>query len=120
MKIEPRKADMASQELLDLSRLLRQAREEVEEVRRQLRCHSQLEECRRQLKRQEDNLSLSTAKVVDMSCALREIADLYRAAEEKNVERLEERTSASRIRGDIVVFAPGSGVSDRIRTIINQ
>ena len=111
MKIEPRRADVASQELLDLSRMLRQAREEVEEVRRQLRCHSQFEE---------DNLSLSTAKVVDMSCALREIAGLYRAAEEKNMERLEERTSASRIRGDVVVFAPGSGVSDRIRTIINQ
>ena len=48
MKIEviPDKADQAGLEMLELSRMLRQAREEVEEVRRQLRRHSQLEECR--------------------------------------------------------------------------
>ena len=122
MKIEiiPKKADGASEDLLELSRLLRRAREEVGELQRQLRRHSQLEECRRQLREQEEALSLSTARTVDMSCALREIADLYRTAEEKNTERLEERISSNRIRGDVVVFGPDGGVNRQIRKILNR
>lgn len=122
MKIEiiPKRADAAGQELLELSRLLRRAREDVEKTRQQLRRHSQLEECRRQLQRQEEALTLSTAGAVDMCCALKEITDLYRTAEERNAEGLEEQASVRRIQGYVAVFGAGDGVDSRIRNILKR
>lgn len=118
IKIIPKKVDYSSSELLDLSRMLRRARDEVEDVRRQLRHHSQLEECRRQLQRQEESLMLSTARVMDMSCAVSEIADLYRTAEGKNSDRLEERASGTYVRGEAAVFHASGSVNLQIRNIL--
>lgn len=118
IKIIPKKVDYSSSELLDLSRMLRRARDEVEDVRRQLRHHSQLEECRRQLQRQEESLMLSTARVMDMSCAVSEIADLYRTAEDKNSDRLEERASGTYVRGEAAVFHASGSVNLQIRNIL--
>lgn len=122
MKIEiiPKRVDAAGQELLELSRLLRRARDSVEETRQQLRRHSQLEECRRQLQRQEEALTLSTARTVDMVCALREITDLYRTVEDRNAEYLEEQASVRRIQGDITVFGAGDSVSSQIKNILKR
>lgn len=120
IKIIPKQADQSSSELLDLSRMLRRARDEAEDVRRQLRRHSQLEECRRQLQCQEEALTLLTARTVDMSCAMSEIADLYRAAEDKNVDRLDDRAPGIQIRGEAAVFHASGSVNRQIRNILNR
>ena len=51
------KANIASADLLALSRTIRNLREEVEDVRRQLRQHTQLDSCRAELRKQEEALS---------------------------------------------------------------
>lgn len=122
MKIEviPDKADQSGLDILELSRTLRQAREEVEEVRRELRRHTQLEECRYALQKQEDALARSTASCVKLSCSLREIAQLYRRTDRRNTDRLEERPASLRGREKIVVFGGAYGLDQTIRKILNQ
>lgn len=122
MKIEivPQRADYSSAELLDLSRTLRRIRNEVEDVRRQLRHHTQLDGCRQLLQKQEDTLMLSTARMMDLSNALNEIADLYRTVEDKNADHLEERASERYIRSEVTIFSASSSINLQIRTILNQ
>ncbi|NBI65375.1 hypothetical protein D1646_00840 [Pseudoflavonifractor sp. 60] len=122
MKIEviPDKADQAGLEMLELSRMLRQAREEVEEVRRQLRRHSQLEECRYALQKQEDALTRTTANCVKLSCSLREIVQVYRRTEQKNIACIEEQPPAHRGKEEIIIFGSGYGLNQTVQTILYQ
>lgn len=122
MKIEivPEKVDNAGLDILELSRMLRRAREEVDEARLQLRCCSQLEECRYALQKQEDALSLSTANCVKLACSLREIAQIYRQTETKSISRLEERPSARGEKGSFIIFGGGYGLDRRVQNILNQ
>ena len=122
MKIEviPDKTDQAGLELLNLSRTLRQARDEVEAVRSQLRRHSQLEECRYALQKQVDALTQSTASCVKLSCSLREIVQMYRRTEDKNMNCLEETPSLARRKDEIVIFGSGYGLNQRVQQILNR
>ena len=66
------------------------AREEVERVRRRLRQHSQLDECRGALRRQEEELEQLTAHLVQLSAALGQVSRLSQRTERRNTDRLEE------------------------------
>ena len=90
IEINSEKANNASMRLLDLSRTVRRSRECVEDARRQLRQLSDLDECRSALQRQEEDLALLTARIVNLSNALREIAEVYRLTEERSAEDLED------------------------------
>lgn len=116
INITPQKANSISADLLDLSRLLRQSREGVEDVRRQLRQMTELDECKTALRKQEEALAGLTAKVVNMSSALREITEAYRDTEEKIQDSLEERPRVNREPGKVIIY----GVNDAMHKQIQQ
>ena len=113
------KANIASADLLALSRTIRNLREEVEDVRRQLRQHTQLDSCRAELRKQEEALSLLTARLVNLSSALRQISDAYSRAERQNVDRLEEEGAHHQAAG-VTIYEAGSYYRDKFHQILYQ
>lgn len=79
-----------AEELLHLSKELRTLRYKTEERRNVLGKYSELDECRRELVKQEESLSLMTARLVGLSAAIRQISCLYQTTEEEILENLEE------------------------------
>lgn len=118
ININPQKANSASAELLDLSRLLRQSREGVEDVQRQLRQMTELDECKAALRKQEEALAELTAKVVNMSSALREITEAYQDTEEKIQDSLEERPQVHREPGKVIIYEVNDAVHRKIQQIL--
>lgn len=116
IEIHSEKANNAGVQLLELSRTVRRLRACTEDVRRQLRQLSDLDECKAALRRQEEDLALLTAKMVNMSSALREIASVYRMAEEKNLDSLEDARQLRHDAGEMVIY----GVSDDMHRRINE
>ena len=88
IRIQPQKTRAVSQELLDLSKKLRRYRFEIDEVRRNLRHHSDLEPCRRELLRQVEMAELETARVVKLVAALAEISKYCEQTEERNGDEM--------------------------------
>ena len=88
IRIQPQKTRAVSQELLDLSKKLRRYRFEIDEVRRNLRHHSDLEPCRRELLRQVEMAELETARV-KLAAALAEISKYCEQTEERNGDEME-------------------------------
>ncbi|MBQ9349097.1 MAG: hypothetical protein IJT94_17450 [Oscillibacter sp.] len=91
MKIvfQPDKTGKISAELLEVSRTLRSVGYEIGDVLRELRSVSELDACRRSLRNQESAVVQETARLVSLSAALDEIAELYGRAEQRNADRLE-------------------------------
>ncbi len=116
INIDPKKANSISAELLDLSRSLRQSREGVEDVQHQLRQMTELDECKAALRKQEESLAELTAKLVNMSLALREIAEAYRDTEENIQNTLEERPRADREPSKVIIY----GIDDALHGQIQQ
>ena len=118
IEINSEKANNASMRLLDLSRTVRRSRECVEDARRQLRQLSDLDECRSALQRQEEDLALLTARIVDLSNALREIAEVYRLTEERSAEDLEDVRRPRQDVGEMVIYGVSDDVHRRIQKIL--
>jgi hypothetical protein len=76
---------------------------------------SELDAARAELVKQEESLSLLTARLVYMSTALDQITDAYASAEEKDIARLEEqeRPGVSKLTVEV------RGVSDQYRSRID-
>lgn len=117
-KIYPDKANISSQDLLDLSRTIRQCREETEDVRRQLQQLSGLEECRTALLRQEEGLAQLTARSVGMSSALREISEVYSTAETRNVDALEAKPRSLKEPEHVISYSVLHDMHRRIQNIL--
>lgn len=107
-----------SLELLALSKTLRQAAFELEDIRRVLRMETELEACQRSLKRQEETALLSTAHLVSLSSALAEIIQLYERAETGNAERLEGVSGFYRPSASGTLYQNGADTSARIERIL--
>ncbi len=118
IEINSEKANNASMRLLDLSRTVRRSRECVEDARRQLRQLSDLDECRSALQRQEEDLALLTARIVNLSNALREIAEVYRLTEERSAEDLEDVRRPRQDVGEMVIYGVSDDVHRRIQKIL--
>lgn len=118
IRVNTAKENIASTDLLKLSRSIRGLREETENIRRRVRCHSQLEGCRVHLREQEEALSLLTARLVTLSTALRQICDMYDRAEKKNLEHLEEECCRYRGAEDVLVTRIDDRFWKRIRQIV--
>lgn len=118
IKVNSEKANSASTRLLELSRAVRRSREHVEDARHQLRRLSDLDECRFALQRQEEDLALLTARLVNMSTALREIAALYTTAEERNADGLEDARRPRQNVGEMVIYGVSDDMHKRIQKIL--
>lgn len=118
INIDPQKANSVSSELLGLSRSLRQSRIGVEDVQRQLRQMTELDECKAALRKQEEALVELTAKLVNMSSALREIAEIYRSTEEKILDTLEERPRFNQEPGKVVIYGANDALHRQIQQIL--
>lgn len=105
------------EELISTSRSVRRMREEVEEARRQLRQLSQMEECCAALGKQEEALSYLAAGLSNLSVALRQASGLYSAAEERNIDVLEETERPSQDAASVVAYG---GLNSTLRRHINQ
>ncbi len=116
INIAPQKVNSISAELLDLSRSLRRSREGVEDVQVQLRQMTELDECKAALRKQGESLADLTAKLVNMSSALREIAETYQNTEEKLQDALEEQPRIDRAPGKVVIY----GINDALHRQIQQ
>jgi len=101
--------------MLRLSRTIRRYRDDIETAERQLRQMSAMEECCAALRKQKEELELIIARLVHMSAALEEIIAAYNMAEEKNLNRLEERSFSRRPIGNVAVYNTGT-----LRNKINQ
>lgn len=121
IRIDTEKANIASADLLSLSRAIRGLREEVEDVRRRLRQHSQLDTCRAELRRQEEALSILTARLVNLSTALSRISAAYNWAERKSLDRLDGGGGPQRhTAGDVGMYRVGDSYRDKINQILYQ
>ena len=118
IKVNTTKMNTASADLLSLSRSIRALREEVEGARRRLRRQSQLDECRAELLRQEEALSVLTARLVGLATALSRVSDLYGAAERRNEDSLETDGVARREIGDVALRGVLGQYRDRISQIL--
>lgn len=92
LEVCAQKLNTGSEDLLRLSRAVRECREGLEDVRYQLQQLSGLEECRAAIFKQEDGVSALTARIAGLSSSLREISELYAGAERRNAKRVEERS----------------------------
>lgn len=120
IKSEPRKMEACSADLLSLSRLVRQCREETGDVRRRLQQCKGMDECRAALLRQEELLTEEVMKLVALSASLQEAAGLYAAVEDGNLGALEERPQSILPEDGVYVFDSGATIRRRIRNILNQ
>ena len=88
VSIHSGRARYDSEELLDLSRQVRRAGGEMEDVRRSLRSITELDECRHRIRQQEEAAAVLAARLVSLSSALSEIARAYDSAEVRNAGNL--------------------------------
>lgn len=114
------KVNMSAQNTLELSRMVRQCREETEDVLRQLRPLTELDGCCTAIVRQMEAMGLLTARVVGLSSSLREISELYTEAEERNLESLEEVPHTAQGEDDVLVYGVDSVVHRRLQNILYQ
>lgn len=119
IRTEKRKLLFASEELLSLSGIIRQSGDYVEDVLRNLRSLSELEQCRYELKQQLESIEKTTGRVVMLSAALREVANLYSTAESRNEGELEEMAVSVARRIDGSVYS-GTGIHDRVQKILKR
>lgn len=91
ISVHPEQVNSSGMDMLELSRTVRRCREETEDVRIQLQRLSGLEECRRELWRQEDALLLTINRLLDLSESLTKIAEVYSAEEAGIAEVLGRR-----------------------------
>lgn len=115
IRIDTGKTNGASSALLSISKSTRRLKAEVEDVRHQLRQLSQLDGCRAELAKQEEALTILTARLVNMSTALSQISDTYGLTENRNSDHLEE---CDRFQG--VTRAVLFSVNNRYRKQIDQ
>lgn len=90
IRINRDKAFAASEELMGLSRIIRQNQGEVEKVREQLRRLSELDRCRTELENQEEAMALLAARLVSLSASMAEIVRVFSRAESRSAENLEK------------------------------
>ena len=120
IKVDTGRAAAASADLLRLSRTLRGLRARTEELRRRLRRQSELDGCRSQLQRQEESLSLLTARLVNLSLAMEEIAGAYAAAEERGRDRLEEEGGPHRAAAAGTLRVAGGEYRESINRLLGR
>jgi len=114
--ITPKKANLVSLELLELSRSMRRSRESIEDVQQELRQLTELDECKAALRKQEESLTSLTARLMNLSTALREIAELYQNTEERIQDTLEEQPRSHHEAGKVVIY----GATDKVHKQIQQ
>ena len=80
-----------SRRLRDLSQVTRLLREQTEETECKLRqfSSSPLQECRALLRKQEEDLSVLTARLINLAVSLQDIARLYEKTERHSEDSLE-------------------------------
>ena len=118
--IQQKKALAISSELLDLSRRTRRARGRLEDVLREMRSLTELEECRRELQRQQESASVLTARLINLSTALREIAELYDAAESRNEDRTEGESWLYRRSAGGDLYTSDGGTRRQVERILRK
>lgn len=116
ININLQKANSISLELLALSRSLRLSREGIEDVQHKLRQLTELEECKAALRKQEESLAELTARLVNMSSALREIVEVYQNTEENIQDTLEERPRFEHEPSKVAIY----GINDALHKQIQQ
>lgn len=115
------KLSRLGEELLNASRSVKRLRDETEDVRRELRQLSQMDECRAALARQEEALYRLAAGLVGLSAALEQISGTYAASEERNVGSLEEAELPSRTGNGLGLYGGlDSGFKAQIDQILYQ
>ena len=108
----------ASDSLLGLSRSMRTSRNELEDVCLRLRSQTELKKCLIDLNKQKEAMEVLTARLVNISSALREITDLYDRTEARNEALLEGQ---DRNTGRVTKFRTGSlgsTITERINKIL--
>lgn len=117
--VYPEQVNSIGVDTLELSRTVRRCREETEDVCVQLQRLSGLEECRRDLRKQEEALLVTMNRLLDLSSSLMEIAEIYSTEETKNEEMLENRPRLLNTK-DILTYGQDSELYERIRNILYQ
>lgn len=117
--VYPEQVNSSGVDMLELSRTVRRCREETEDVRIQLQRLSGLEECRRDLWKQEETLLLTMNRLLDLSGSLMEIAEMYSTGEARNVEALESRSWLLKAK-ELLTYGQDSELYERIRNILYQ
>lgn len=117
--VYPEQVNSSGMDMLELSRTVRRCREETEDVRIQLQRLSGLEECRRDLLKQEDALLLTMNRLLDLSGSLMEIAEIYSTGEAKNEEMLESRPRLLKAK-ELLTYGQDSELYERIQNILYQ
>lgn len=109
----------SSQELLRLSRYVRQAGDEINDVERRLCDLSDLDFCRAALRQQQASLELLTGQIVHMASALYEITAAYIRTEQKNDFYLDDIPIPQ---GDVLQgkFFRGEVISQKIEKILKK
>ena len=111
--VYPEQVNSSSMDMLELSRTVRRCRAEAEDVHRQLQRLSGLEECRRDLRKQEDALLLTMNRLLDLSDSLMEIAEMYTSAEARNEEASESRPRLQRVK-ELLTYGQDSKLYEQI------
>ena len=115
---EKNRISAASNSLLELSRSMRTSRNELEDVCSRLRKQTELKKCLIDLNEQKEALEVLTARLVNISSALREITDLYDRTEARNEALLDgQDQNAGRIT-KIRTGSLGGLITERINKIL--
>ena len=109
-----------SAELLTLSKTVRQAGYELEDILRALRMETEFESCKHDLKHQEESAYLLTARLVSLSTALNEITQIYDRIETANAERLEGVSGFYRPSASGTLYRSGDDTHTRMERILSQ
>lgn len=109
-----------SAELLTLSKMVRQSGYEIEDVLRALRMETEFESCKHDLKHQEESAYLLTARLVSLSTALNEIAQVYERVETASAERLEGVSGFYRPSATGTLYRSGDDTHSRMERILHQ
>ena len=120
IRIDPKQVNLVSSDLLSLSRRIRTAREEVEQIRRRLRQHSQLDECHMALRKHGEELEQLTAHLVQLSSTLGQVARLSQRTELRNTDRLEEDGRPCRTRIPVSVRVVDGVYQAKIQQILRH
>lgn len=117
--VEERQLFLSSQELLRVSRNVRQLGNEVYEVEKNLRNLSGLEQCRTELRRQMESIELLTGRLVNLSTALNDIAALYVRTEDRNESCLDDTPVcyAGTVKGDLY---RGTDIHNKVQDILKK
>lgn len=109
-----------SAELLTLSKTVRQSGYEIEDILRALRMETEFESCKHDLKHHEESAYLLTARLVSLSTALNEIAQIYERTEDANAERLEGVSGFYRPSVSGTLYRSGDDTHLRMERILRQ